>query len=136
VTLIELLVVCAIVAILARIAVSSYSSQMLRTRRVDATAALLQVQVAQEKFFLQNRAYAADNAQLQAAPPAGLGLFAGAETPGGRFDLTLTAPTATTYTITAIAKGAQTNDTAACQTYTIDETGTRVAPVASSDCWH
>ena len=131
-SLMELMIVVAIVALLGTIAVSSYRSQMLRANRVDGTATLLQVQVAQEKFFLQNRRYAADNTELVAVPPAGLGIAA--TTPGGHYTLVLAAPTATTYTITATAAGGQVDDLAACLAYTINEQGART-PLNTTGCW-
>jgi type IV pilus assembly protein PilE len=130
-SLMELMIVVAIVALLGMIAVSSYRSQMLRSNRVDGTATLLQVQVAQEKFFLQNRRYAVDDTELAAAPPAGLGIATAS--PGGHYTLSL-AGAATTYTITATATAGQTADIAACQTYTITESGTRT-PLNTSGCW-
>ena len=73
VTLIELMVVILVLAILASIAVPSYRRYVMRSNRTEATAALLQLRIAQEKFFLQNGQYADDGA-LTTAPPAGLGL--------------------------------------------------------------
>jgi type IV pilus assembly protein PilE len=130
-SLMELMIVVAIVALLGTIAVSSYRGQMLRSNRVDGTAALLEVQVAQEKFFLQNQRYAVDNTELAAAPPTGLGIPVA--TAGGHYSLVLAAPTATTYTITATAAGGQVNDTN-CPTYTINEKGDRT-PAAATHCW-
>src|SRR2546429_5200969 len=52
-TLIELMVVLVIVAILSTLAVGSYRRYVLRANRTDATSALLRIQVAEEKFFLQ-----------------------------------------------------------------------------------
>lgn len=50
-TLIELMVVVAIVGILASIAYSSYQNQMFKTRRTDATAAMLEIANRLEKFY-------------------------------------------------------------------------------------
>jgi len=133
VTLIELLAVIAVLSILGMIAVSTYRKFTLRANRTDATATLLRVQVAQEKFFLQNNRYANGSAELTAAPPAGLGITS-TTTPNGYYTLTLSSPSATTYTATATATGGQTNDSAACQTFTINEQGQRT-PVDSSGCW-
>jgi type IV pilus assembly protein PilE len=130
-SLMELMIVVAIVGILGTIALSSYRRQMLRSNRIDGTSVLLQVQVAQEKFFLQNRQYAADDATLAAVPPAGLGIPT--TTNGGHYTMSLLAPTATTYPVTATATGGQTEDTA-CPVYTITETGART-PNNASGCW-
>ncbi len=56
-TLVELLTVMVIVAILASIAIPSYRRYLVRTNRSDAKTALMQLQAAQEKFYLQNNAY-------------------------------------------------------------------------------
>ena len=130
-TLVELMIVIAIVAILGSLAMGSYRRYMLRANRVDATSALLQVQVAQEKFFLQNRRYGSTAADLTSAPPAGLG-FVSATTDGGNYTLAL-APTATGYTVTATAVAAQAQDTT-CPSFTLNEQGTRT-PVTASGCW-
>jgi type IV pilus assembly protein PilE len=136
VTLIELLTVIVVLAILSTIAVSSYRTFMLRSNRTDATTTLLRIQVAQEKFFLQNNRYASGSTELTAAPSAGLGigLRTGDVTPNGFYAITLAASDATHYTATAAATGGQTQDLAACQTFTINEQGTRT-PAESTGCW-
>jgi type IV pilus assembly protein PilE len=131
VTLIELLTVVAIVAILASVATASYRSYMLRANRTEAKTALLNVQVAQEKFFLQNRRYAQDNTELAATPPTGLGVPT--NTSSGYYTIDL-AGTATTYTATATAAGTQTGDKSGCLKLSIDDQGTRF-PDASTGCW-
>ncbi|HLS81148.1 MAG TPA: type IV pilin protein [Steroidobacter sp.] len=131
ITLIELMTVVAVVAILGTIAVSSYRSYLLRTNRTEARMALLRVQAAQEKFFLQNNRYATA-AELDDAPPNGLGIPA--ITPGGYYAIDLQNVTGTTYTARARAAAGQLADAAACQTLTIDHTGART-PNDASGCW-
>jgi type IV pilus assembly protein PilE len=135
VTLIELMIVVVVLAILGSISVSSYRRYMLRSNRTDATAALLRIQVAQEKFFLQNNRYA-DGDEVTTAPPDGLGigLGGGGVTPGGFYTVGLEAADATHYTATATAREGQTADKADCLTFTIDEQGTRT-PADSTGCW-
>ncbi len=135
-TLIELMVVIAIVAVLSTIAVSSYRTYVLRASRTEGRMALLAIQVAQEKFFLQNNAYAQDIATVIAPPPGGLGinLDAAGVTSGGNYTISFAAATATTYRLQADATGHQTDDTAACLQFTIDEQGARTPP-ESSGCW-
>ena len=127
-TLIELMVVVAIVAILSTLAVGSYRRYVLRANRTDATSALLRIQVAEEKFFLQNNQYTTD---LSAA-----GLSVATPTPNGFYDLTVAgAPAiATSFQATAAAKGTQTQDTS-CQTLTIDDQGRRNSAPSTTDCW-
>lgn len=121
VNLIELMIVVTIVAILGAIAYPSYRNQLMRSHRSEAKAALLQIQVAQEKWFLQNNAYTNSLTNLNSA----------AATTNGYYGISLSGVTATTYTATAAAAGGQTDDTA-CLSFTINQTGART-PTAG--CW-
>jgi type IV pilus assembly protein PilE len=129
VTLIELMVVVVVVGILAAIAVPSYRNYVLRAQRSDATAALLRIAAAQEKFYLQNNVYAT-NAQLATAPPNGLGIAA---TERGYYGLNVAASASFPGDFTrgfqataTAAAGPQMRDSA-CRTFTIDHTGNRGA---------
>jgi type IV pilus assembly protein PilE len=133
-TLVELITTVGIVAILATIAITSYRSYLLRSNRTEGRNALLQIQVAQEKFFLQNNTYTTN---VSANPPTGLGLGT-TSTQNGLFTLSVAAGSsgsiASSYVATATAAGSQTRDVAACRTLTIDSSGNRT-PAASSGCW-
>jgi type IV pilus assembly protein PilE len=131
ITLIELMTVVVIVAILGSISVSSYRSYLIRTNRTEAKMALLRVQAAQEKFFLQKNRYAT-NDELDDSPPAGLGVPA--STPSGFYSVTLENVTATTYSAKATATGGQLKDKADCRTLTINQNGAR-EPATSTGCW-
>jgi type IV pilus assembly protein PilE len=133
VTLLELMIVVACVAILATIAVANYRGYMIRTNRTEARMALLQIQSAQEKFFLQNNQYAS-NAELAANPPSGLGIPATTAT--GLYSLTITNPSGvgTSFTATASAAAGQLADAATCRTLTINQDGQRT-PNDASGCW-
>ena len=135
-TIIEMMMVVTLVAILGSLAVSTYRNYVLRANRTEARMALLATQVAQEKYFLQNNAYAQDIATVVAAPPGGLGinLTAGGVTQTGAYTISFTAASATTYTLQAVATGTQVKDTAACLTFTINEQGQRT-PADSTGCW-
>ena len=128
-TLIELMIVVAIVALLASIAVPSYRQYVLRSHRVQAKAALLNLAAAQEKFYLQNNTYAA-NAALSTAPPAGLGIPGTTE--DGFYTIAINNASATAFTATATATGAQTADSD-CATFTINQAGARTA--TTTKCW-
>jgi type IV pilus assembly protein PilE len=119
-TLIELMVTVAIVAILAAVAYPSYTSHIRKARRTDATAALLQIQVAQEKYFLQNSAYTTDLSILG---------FANSKTPSGYYTLSITT-TSIPYTATATAPSSSTQyQDGGCITFTINSLGQRTG------CW-
>jgi type IV pilus assembly protein PilE len=136
VTMIELLTVVAVVAILSSVAVASYRSYVLRAHRTDATTTLLRIQVAEEKYFLQNNTYTID---ITDAPPTGLGV--GSPTPNGFYTLVVAADPnstnniATSYFATATATGGQTRDTA-CPTLTINDQGQHGPAATATTCWH
>ena len=106
-TLIELLVALAIVAILGMIAVPTYTEQAHKSRRADAVRAVSELQLQLERWRADNPDYDCDTCAatsefytIQFANPA---------------------PTATTYTITAVPKGTQVGDR--CGTYTFSMAG-------------
>lgn len=129
-TLIELMIVVVVVAILASIAIPNYRSYVLRSHRVEAKTALLQLAAAQEKFYLQSNTYAANSA-LTTAPPAGLGLQA--TTKNGWYTITIDNATAATFSATATAAGSQTADSD-CTTFTINALGVKSGGPAAT-CW-
>jgi type IV pilus assembly protein PilE len=63
-TLIELMVTVAIVTILATIAVTSYSSQVQKSRRTEAKSALLDLAGREERLFSTTNTYSQDEAFL------------------------------------------------------------------------
>lgn len=137
VTLIELMVVVAVAAILASMAYASYRNSVIRANRTEATAALLRAAAAQERFYLQNNTYAED-ADLTAASPAGLGLARTTESGYYRLSIANGDPVED-FTITATpVAGAGMDDDDDCLTLTIDESGARGATGATdarTRCW-
>jgi type IV pilus assembly protein PilE len=82
-TLLELLVVLVVVGVLAALALPPLRQQSMRVHRSEAMTALLQLQLAEEKFYLRHGSYTAN---IFSAPPAGLGLPANAS---GRYRLSV-----------------------------------------------
>jgi type IV pilus assembly protein PilE len=121
ITLIELLVVITIVAILAAIAIPSYSGYMVRARRADAKTALQQLRAAQEMRRAEYGSYLNDRAALQTS-------WGGPDGVVGDYAITL-AGTATTFTGTATPNTTrQSSDPA----LTIDQDGNKGPP---GDYW-
>jgi type IV pilus assembly protein PilE len=135
VSLIELLTVLTIVAILGSLAVGAYGRYSLRANRTDAKAALLRIQVAEEKFFLGNNTYTTD---FTSAPPTGLGVQPSTNTSNLRYAITLAAGSsgsiASSYLATATAINGQLQDDSTCQVLTINDRGDRT-PADSTGCW-
>jgi type IV pilus assembly protein PilE len=116
-TLIELLVTVAIVAILAAIALPSYSDYVKRGKIPDATSALSNGRVTMEQWFQDNRTYV------------------GATCPSSTTNFAIgCALAASTYTITATGAGSMTGFT-----YTIDQTGAKATTASpwntNATCW-
>jgi type IV pilus assembly protein PilE len=139
VTLVELLVVMVVLAILAAIAVPSYRRYVVRAQRTDATTALLRLQSAQEKFFLQKGVYTENLTDPQSGTPGGLGLVS-SNTEQGYYSLDVDL-TATGYTATArpIATAGQKDDSR-CVEFSVDETGRKKAKDSgntdrTTECW-
>jgi type IV pilus assembly protein PilE len=137
-TLIELLVVIGVLGILTSIAVPTYRKYLLRAQRSEAKIALLQLQTAQEKYYLQYNSYTDDVTTASTAANPGLGLPGTSET--NKYDIAVTSLGAggQTYTATASphAGGGQTDDKD-CANFTINERGLRgISGTRTTEyCW-
>lgn len=63
-TLIELMIAVTIVALLAAVAIPSFTEYTSKSRRSEARALLMQISGKQEQFFLNNRTYSNDFTEL------------------------------------------------------------------------
>ncbi len=133
-TLIELMIACGIVAILASIAISTYRNQTLRANRTDGRTILMQIQLAEQKFFLQNNTYTVN---IAAAPPVGLGMPA--VSPRGYYAMAV-APgntgIGTSFVASATAQANQVKDDPNCLIFTVDDSGNRTPDDTATACWH
>lgn len=137
VTLIELLIVVGIVAILAAIAIPSYSSYVTKTNRVAAEGCLSQYANYMERFYTTNLRYDQDSntppnanpfPQLDCASPQQTGANYAYQLPTGSL-------TPTAYVILAVPKNAQQTRDTKCATLSLDQTGSRTASTGATDCW-
>lgn len=138
-TLLEALTVAVVIGVIAAIAIPSWRSHLLRARRADAVAALIELQKAQDGFFGRHARYA-DATRLSTPAPGGLGLPA--TSPRGFYRIELaTSADGLDYTATAgtLSSAGQADD-ARCATFSIDQLGQRRALDAegndrTADCW-
>ena len=129
-TLIEVMIVCAVVAILAAIALPSYLTSVQKSRRTDAKSALLAAAGQMERYFTERGTYSTatlGSGSTDVYPSTSL---------NGYYTLSLANLTATTYTVRAAPAGQQTGDP--CGTFTFTDQGAKDVAGGSkpaSDCW-
>ena len=112
-TLIEVMIVTAIVAILAAIAIPSYSDYILRSRLTEGVSGMAGMRVKMEQYFQDSRSYAGTPAACTTASIAPLPT-------ADNFTFTCSNLTGTTYTVTATGTGPM-----AGFIYTVDQSNTR-----------
>lgn len=139
-SLIELLTAVMIVAILASIAIPTYTSQVRRSRRTEARTALLDVASREERLFSTTTAYS--NA------PSDIGYGASGSTfpiaiGSGYYNVSVTLvagpPAGFTVTATPVTGKGQDKDTQ-CASFSVDEAGRQTSKDSSSNdststCW-
>ena len=125
ITLIELMVVVVIVALLAAVAYPSYRRYAVRANRTEAKVGLLQLTQALEKCYTRIHDYdeCLDEIDVDASDSE-------------RFSFSVSASTATEYTLQAVPIGGQAEDDE-CGTLRIDQTGqrTRTGSAPMRECW-
>jgi type IV pilus assembly protein PilE len=86
-TLIELMIVVIIVAILTAVALPSYLSQIQKSRRAEAKAALTQISTMQQQFRTEQNRFTTDLTDL------GLGVAGWNDTANGYYEVSVVAAT-------------------------------------------
>lgn len=127
-TLIELMIVVAVVAILAAIALPSYSEYIRRGRRAEARAGLMQGAQWLERVATATGGYPATTAFPDALTSVNSGTY--------QIQYQLGTPAANGFTLTAKRVGSQTGDR--CGDYTLTSAGDRSTTggtSAAADCW-
>lgn len=137
-TLIELMITVAVVAILASIALPSYTSYIARARRADARTQLVQAAQFMQRFYAANDSYLQDrsgNAVLGQVPA---GLLHSPADSSALYDLAiplgvapLTNAASFTIRMVPVAGGSMANDE--CGTFTLTSTGLRGVTVGGTD---
>ena len=121
--LMDVLIALAIVAILATLAYPDYREHLAKGRRMDAVAALLGVQVAQEQWRASHPEYAS------LADLDGIA----ARSAEGHYELRVLRHSAAGFFATATPQGVQRDD--ACGVFALDQRGPVHEGYAEAACW-
>jgi type IV pilus assembly protein PilE len=142
-TLIELVIAMVIASILAAIAIPSYNSYIMKSRRTEAKSTLLNLASLEERFYSTNNTYSTTPSDLgypttATVPfPVGSGYYnisALTVIPAAAPVNSTSAGTPATYSITALAIGSQARDSG-CTSFTISSGGVQTSAGTSTTCW-
>ena len=125
-TLVEIGVVVAVVAVLTAAAWPSWRGQLLRSRRVEATTALMSVQRAQAGHYTTYGRYAQRLDELAGAPRE--------TAAGGHYRVAISAAGADGYRAVAVALAGQADDRA-CAEIELRVRGAISEQLPSARCW-
>ncbi|MDO9048832.1 MAG: type IV pilin protein [Methylobacter sp.] len=139
-TLMELMIVVAIIGILTGIAYPSYTAYVIKGKRSDAKAALLQMQIAQEKYRANCPQYATAIGTAMSCVAGNYTLIGSTTSPDAYYTIAISGtPTATAYTVTAAPLAPFADST--CGTFAVNKDGkTTSASVQTTaakvtECW-
>jgi type IV pilus assembly protein PilE len=134
-TLIEVMIVVIILGILASIAIPSYQNYVIKGKRSQARATVLNVAQMEERYYTNNYAYYAVSAVPPATEPNGWNNYVGNVVSARTYDIAVSSvPPSTAYVITATpVNGFQ---DAECGSLTLDNRGsTGSAKGSAAPCW-
>jgi type IV pilus assembly protein PilE len=143
-TLIEIMVAIVVIAIMASVALSSYQSSIIKTKRKAALSTLMTLVSEQEEYFVNNKGYATDLTSLGYAVTGAVAdpLYINdngdlSTSAAGSYSISFAVgASASAYTLAATPINGQTHDTQ-CSTLSINSVGTQTTSgtEAASSCF-
>jgi type IV pilus assembly protein PilE len=124
-SMVELLCCVAVVALLGGLALPGFNGAWLHARRSEAAVALLRLQLAEEKFYVERGRYATDLPELYGST--------GATLAPQNYRLAASSSGADQYWLEATATGPQTGDRPECLRLAVNQRGERSPP--GPGCW-
>lgn len=125
-SLLELIITVAIVGVLASVAYPSFMNSVQKSRRSDATTALLDLQLAQEKYRANNSAYAADLTTLG---------WPSSTSREGYYTISISASSAVSWSGSASPKTGTAQAGDSC-TFVVTQDGPSTSTAAQKACWN
>lgn len=132
-TLIELMIAVAIIAILGAVVYPSYQSAVIKTKRAEGRAALMQVMQHQERYYSQNNTYAV----FSKTDTKGFKVYSG-DGAGSPYEISGAACTGDVIAncVALAAKPVSPFGDAKCGNLMLDSTGKKSVSVSGAkDCW-
>jgi len=128
-TLIELLLAVAILAIVAAIAIPSYTDQVVRSNRAEAKTILMNAAQALERCYTRYSAYNADDCPVSFPIDSETDKY---QLPAGEQTIEQAS-----YTLTAVPQDSQASRDEECANFTLQHNGARGVSGSGSvdDCW-
>ncbi len=125
-SLVELMLVVVIISLLAMVAIPSYQESVYRSRRADAHAALMGMQLLQEKWRSVHTSYATLNSLAT--------IGASSTSNDGYYTLAISGNSSTAFTVTATPTGVQASDS--CASIQLNQNGPVQTSEDAKKCWN
>jgi type IV pilus assembly protein PilE len=132
-TLIELMIVVVITSILAMIAYPGYTSYIVKSKRVQATACLQEAAQYMERFYTTNLRYDQTSGGAAVTLPA----TSCVDDMRGNYVLSIPSVAANTFVVRATPQGKQASSDTACGSLSLSQSGTKTISGTGTlyTCW-